>query len=164
MDAYKKAVDEYQRLTPNEYIKLRLDDQQQWFSQKSSKYQKLYKRFKKIEIVLISLIPLVTILPFQNDICNKILTIALSVIAAIIKYFNIIDTNFDLWVKYRNISEALKAEKYLYITGASIYDNSDSAFKLLVERVESIISKSNEQWTNTIQEIPKHIQKNIPKN
>lgn len=151
---------QYASMSPEEYIQNRLNNQQKYFSKKSSKYQTFYKILKITELSLIALIPLITIVPwFPNDIYNKVRIITLSVIATILRYFNIIGTYFDLWIKYRNISECLKTEKYYFLTGTDIYSDSETAFSLLIKRTESIILKANEQWSSTIKDIPKHIKK-----
>ena len=160
MDENKKTVDEYQRLTPNEYIKLRLDNQQKWFSTKSSNYQKWYKWLKRIEVFLLAFIPLITIFPFVDNIYNQIGVILLSAIAGFFKLLNVIGCYFDLWVKYRNISERLKTEKFLYLAHTNVYSDTNKAFSLLVERVENIIAQSNNQWIETIKDTEKVIRGN----
>lgn len=150
----------YKGLTPDEYIETRLDDQQKWFSIKSSRYQRLYKWLKIIEVSLIACIPLVITIPFPDVSYNQIITIAISVVATILKLCNMIGTYFELWVKYRTISECLKSEKMFYTTGTGIYANNDDAFALLVERTEFIISKANNEWCTIVKDIPNNLKQN----
>lgn len=147
----------YMEMTPNKYIETRLDEQQKWFSKKSSRYQNFYKWLKRIELTLIACIPLVTVIPFSDIIYNQIITITISVVATILKLYNTIGTYFDLWIKYRNISEQLKSEKMFYITGTGVYANKKNAFSLLVERTEFIISKANNEWSTIIKDIPNNL-------
>jgi len=150
----------YASMSSEEYIRERLDDQFDYFDKKSSRNQTYYKLLKRIEIILLALIPLVTILPcFPDDIYTKVAIVTLSVSATILRHFNIIGTHFDLWIKYRNVAECLKTEKYYFLTGTNIYSNEEDAHSLLIKRTESIISKANEQWSSTIKDIPKHIKK-----
>ena len=48
--------------------------------------------------------------------------------------------------------ESLKKEKFLYLAEARPYDKSDR-FNLLVERVESLISEENTNWSELITSI-----------
>lgn len=151
---------QYASMSSEEYIRERLDDQINYFDKKSSQCQKYYKGLKRMEVVLLALIPLVTILPcFSDDIFNKVIIVAISVIAGILRHFNFIGTYFDLWIKYRSVAECLKTEKYYFLTGTNIYSNKEDAHSLLIKRTENIISKANEQWLSTIKDIPKHIKK-----
>lgn len=55
------------------------------------------------------------------------------------------------WLNYREVSETLKHEKYLYLSKSGPYSYSGqddkTIFKLLVERAENIISHENLNWT-----------------
>ncbi len=57
-------------------------------------------------------------------------------------------SHHDNWVEYRKISEMLQHEKYMFLTNTGVYSNEKIPFKLLVERVESIISSENINWAN----------------
>lgn len=50
------------------------------------------------------------------------------------------------WIQYRTTAETLKHEKYLYLTKSAPY-NEENAFIQLVQRIESLISKENTQWS-----------------
>ena len=54
----------------------------------------------------------------------------------------------EKWIQYRSTSEKLKHEKILFVTNTGIY--AENGFKLLVERVEFIISKENSDWTQIV--------------
>ena len=49
------------------------------------------------------------------------------------------------WLEFRTTCESLKHEKYLFLTKSEPYDQEES-FRLLVDRVESLISKENTAW------------------
>src|SRR5207245_9214987 len=51
----------------------------------------------------------------------------------------------QLWIQYRTTCESLKHEKYLYLTKTEPYDGEDR-FPVLVQRVESLISKEHSKW------------------
>uniref|UniRef100_UPI001033E6A3 DUF4231 domain-containing protein n=1 Tax=Clostridioides difficile TaxID=1496 RepID=UPI001033E6A3 len=52
----------------------------------------------------------------------------------------------DLWIKYRYTAELLKREKFLFLTRTNIYIN-ENAFNLFTERIEDILNRENENWT-----------------
>lgn len=128
------------------YIKKRLDDQIDWYDNKSISAQNKYKRLKLIEIIVAALIPVLSI--FSQDFIQVTWIIALSggIITIIEGWLNIANYH-ENWIEYRSICETLKHEKYMFITGTGVYNTNDS-FKYLVERIESIISKENVNWAN----------------
>ena len=66
------------------------------------------------------------------------------------------------WITYRSTCEALRHEKYTYIERADPYDIDDdkNARKLLVERVESLISTEHSKWIAVQDESAKNDHKN----
>ena len=57
------------------------------------------------------------------------------------------------WISYRATAEALKTEKFLFVTQTQPY-NTDDAFHLLVQRVEALLSKESAQWIQSITKPP----------
>ena len=57
------------------------------------------------------------------------------------------------WINYRTTAETLKKEKYQFLTKSGMYwDKKDTElFKVLVSRVEAIISTENTQWQHKVQ-------------
>ena len=53
------------------------------------------------------------------------------------------------WIEYRTTCEALRHEKFLFLTQTDPYDIKDP-FNLLVFRVEKLISKENTKWAEHI--------------
>jgi len=62
------------------------------------------------------------------------------------------------WIEYRTTCESLRHEKFLFLTQGDPYDIEDS-FKLLVQRVENLISRENTQWAQYIQSSEKENKK-----
>ena len=52
-------------------------------------------------------------------------------------------------MSYRTTAEALKQEKYLYLTGSTPYSETDS-FSLFVTRIENVITNQNSGWVETV--------------
>ncbi len=134
-------------MTEKEYIEDRLEGQLKWYSDKSDFHKAWYSRLRLLEIIAAALIP------FLSGMADKInhsawiigsLGVLIAVAAAVSSLFKF----HENWIEYRTISEQLKHEKYIYLTDTKPYD-SDNKFNLLVERVESLISKENSTWAAT---------------
>jgi len=128
-----------------EYLKDRLEDQIDWYSKKSQTNQKWFKNLRLLEIVLATLIPFLAgignALPFYQIIIGGI-----GVVIAIAAGLSAINKYQENWIEYRTTAESLKHEKYLYKTKCKPYDRDDS-LQILVQNVESLISKENSQWS-----------------
>ncbi|MGD8570476.1 MAG: DUF4231 domain-containing protein [Gammaproteobacteria bacterium] len=131
-------------MTEEEYFQERLEDQLRWYSSKSKYNQRWFNRLRLIEICAAAIIP------FLSGVGEKItysswligfLGILIAVAAASITLFKF----HENWIEYRTTAEQLKHEKYIYLTGIKPY-NADDRLELLVERVESLISKENSAW------------------
>ena len=57
------------------------------------------------------------------------------------------------WISYRATAEALKAEKFLFLTQTQPYDKED-ALHLLVQRVEALLSKESTEWIRSTAKPP----------
>jgi len=128
------------------YIQQRLDDQIKWYDTKSMKAQRSYKRLKSLEIAMSAVIPL--LIGFIEDwkVWSTIIGV-LGVLITGIEGWLSLTKYHENWIEYRSICETLRHEKYMYLTRTGVYD-ADHPFKMLVERVESIISKENVNWAN----------------
>ena len=128
------------------YFQERLDDQMNWYDNKSSRSQKLYKLLKSIVIVLSASIPL--FVGFTSDFeFWEIVVSAIGVIIVVIEGWLGLTKYHEHWIEYRSICETLRHEKYMYLTRTGVY-GIDNPFKILVERVESIISQENVNWAS----------------
>ena len=74
-----------------------------------------------------------------------LLGLAIAVITAVVSLCQFQEN----WVEYRTTCESLKHEKFLFLTRTGPY-NGDAPFPLLVQRVESMISKENTTWSEYI--------------
>lgn len=133
-------------MTIDEYITNRLDNQQKWFSEKSTINKNKYLFFSYCSIVCSILVPLII------DVSLLAGTI-LSAIVAIFIAINNFGKYHQKWIEYRNASELLKSEKYRSQSSSGEYhslENETDRLNLLVENVEYIISRVNETWKNNI--------------
>ena len=129
------------------YLKERLEDQIGWYDKKSQWNQKLFKRLRIAEIAAAALIPFLSGYITQSDSKIKPIVGFLGITVAIIAGIVPLCKFHEHWIEYRTTSEILKHHKYLFLTKSSPYDG-ESAFKALVENVESFISKENSKWQN----------------
>lgn len=143
--------DKFLNMKEEEYIQNRIDDQINWYSQKSQFNQKCFKRLKIVEIASAAVIPfLAGIGPAFSY--YQIVIGSLGVIIAVSAGISSIYKFHENWIEYRTTAETLKHEKYLYLAKCSPYEGDDS-FSKLVQRAESIISKENTQWSRYAEKI-----------
>ncbi len=127
------------------YLKDRLDDQIDWYDKKSQENQKWFKLLRVTEIVCAALIPFIAgmseFIPY-----GQIIISTLGIVIAISAGLSSLNKYQENWLTYRTVCETLRHEKFLFLTSCNPYDG-DSAFNKFVERVESLISKENSQWS-----------------
>lgn len=128
-----------------EYIEKRLDAQQAWHSQKSRRYQNMHQWLRFIELILSSSIPVATTF-YWGTLYGKwiivIIGFLLTILAAAQNIWHFQKRGLD----YRSVSEALKREKFLYLTHTSPYSDDTGRFSSLVEHVEAILASQNKSW------------------
>lgn len=133
----------------NEYIAQRLEQQHKWYSSKSQHYQAWHKRLQIIQLVAATCIPFLSTYATDETawlrIVIGILGLGIAVIAGLLALYKF----EEKWIKYRTTAESLKHEKYRYLTHTIPYDGED-AFALLVQRVESLISQENRDWSQYV--------------
>jgi len=133
------------QLDEAKYLKDRLEDQIAWYDRKSISNQKAFKRLQVLIIVASATIPFLSGFMDESTLFLKIvvglLGLAIATATAILGLYQFQEN----WLEYRTTCETLRHEKYLFLTGASPYDEEEP-FMLLVERVEGLISKENTNW------------------
>jgi len=141
------------------YIKERLDDQIDWYSNKSKRSQTWFKSLRILEIVAAASIPFIAGYVSETTPLLKVIVGLLGVVVAVIAGVISINKFQEIWTNYRTTSESLKHHKYLYLTQSNPYAGEDS-FKLLVETTESLISQENAGWSNYIKQTEKEDEEN----
>ncbi len=141
---------EFKTWSEEKYLKERLQDQLEWYDNKSVWNQKWFKRWQLVEITPAILI---TFLSGQSEnipysgwllgILAGIIAIAASIIS-----LNKFQEN---WINYRTTAEQLKHEKMLYLTKSAPY-NTEERFHNLVQRIESLLSKENSNWAQVFKQ------------
>jgi hypothetical protein len=127
------------------YFAERLENEIVWYEKKSRKNKRYYYFLRVIELVSAALIPLlINYLSGETALLKstiEVLSIIIVISTGMLSLFQF----HELWTEYRTNAESLKHEKYLYLSASRPYDKGDK-FKLLVERVERLISIENSRW------------------
>lgn len=119
----------------------RLEQQIRWYDSKSGSAQRWFKRVKVAEFVLSALVPMTAI-------WNGWVTAAIGAGAVILEGVQQLYQWQHNWITYRSTCEALRHEKYSFLGGSGPYDGLEAAQakKLLVERVEALVSTEHAKW------------------
>lgn len=135
-------------MKPEEYIEKRVQDQIDWYDRKSGNNRKIFQSLRLIEIIAAALIPflsglLISIPTYQmvGTIIIGVLGVTVTIIAGILSF----GRHQEHWIEYRTTCESLKKENFLFQTQVEPYGGED-AFKLFVQRVETLVSKENTNW------------------
>ncbi len=123
----------------------RLEDQINWYDQKSLFNKSRYKIFKVTEIIVAAFIPFAAGVWAQFSLIPYIIG-GLGVIIILLEGLQSLNQYQANYTNYRSICEGLKHEKYLWLAKAGSYSSSSEPDKLLAERVESLISQEHAKW------------------
>ena len=133
----------------DQYFDERYQDQLKWYSNKAADNKKWYRRYQ-IAIAALSGTVTVTVALGMHDraasrwhIVSLIASAMVAALAGLQKAFRF----HENWVEYRTTAEQLKKEGYYYEYRCGDYSTAESADRLFVERVESLISRQNTLWT-----------------
>ncbi len=128
------------------YLQERLNQQLSWLSQVSRANKRAFLRLRLLEVLLGTGITIFS--PFSARWGWGPLAIALAgggiAVSGSVLALNRHQEN---WLRYRGLAEALKREKYLFLTGTPPYDDSSNAFPRLVAACESLIGAENSYWS-----------------
>ena len=139
-------------LTQTEYLQQRVEDQLDWYSQKSAKNKRWYYRLQFIMLLSAVAIPATSL--SSGDMKVRFVVALLGVVAALAAGLLSMYQFKDQWLDYRSTAESLKFEKYLFLTRSVPYDSA-TAFSLFVQRVETIIISENRSWQQKSFNLPK---------
>ena len=131
-----------------EYIKQRLDNQQEWYNKNSQNNQRWHKFIQVSQILFAASIPFLPSVIKESSALN-ITTGALGVLIAVITGISALYKFDEKWIKYRTTAESLKHERILYLTRVEPYDGA-GPFPLMVHRVETLISQENRDWSQYV--------------
>lgn len=120
---------------------VRLDDELAWYDAKSVGAQHAYKRVKLAQIVAAAAVAVLATLDVSNAWIAALgaLLVVLEGVQQLYQW----QTN---WVLYRSTAEALKHERFLYLSHAGPYATRNRR-RVLAERVEGLVSQEHAKWT-----------------
>jgi hypothetical protein len=138
------------KLTPEEYIQTRVDDQINWMDAKSLDNQRMHMRLTVSQLILAAIIPVLTAVKVERFPQVPLVIGLLGAIVAIIAGLLALKRYQANWIGYRVACEALKREKFAFQTSVAPYDGPDP-FKQFVSRTEAILAKENSGWAEQMQ-------------
>ncbi|MEO1782547.1 DUF4231 domain-containing protein [Enterococcus diestrammenae] len=129
------------------YIQTRVNNQINWYDSSSLKAQKYYRLLSLTTLIVSAIIPFFTNLAIDNF-WIKLIVSLLGVIATLCQGILSLNKYNENWIGYRTVCETLKKEKYMFLTKAGVYGESNSSFSFFTERIESVISQENVNWAS----------------
>jgi len=140
------------KIAEEKYLADRVDNQIDWYDNKSVKYKKYATRLTIATFISTAFIPFISglgffippdnwlpliigILGLNSTICTGILEM---------KKFR------ELWISYRQTCEKLKHEKNLYETKTGKYCDDLTKFNIFVENIEAILISEHSDWSKNI--------------
>ena len=130
-------------MTPEQYLKDRVENQIAWYSRKSGSNKMWFIILQIVTLVASASVPVFAI--FSSDMWARVTVAILGSATAIASGVVSLYRFREHWIDYRTTTESLKHEKYMYQTGTGPYAGDD-AFSVLVECVEALVSQQNTAW------------------
>lgn len=121
----------------------RLEDQLCWYDSNSSWCKRAFHGLKVVQIVIAAAIPVIAALGGSVALAGS-LGAAIVVLEGLQQLFQYQQN----WTGYRATAEALKHEKFLYLSGAGPYRDAADRDAVLAERVEARVSTEHAAWVN----------------
>lgn len=125
----------------------RLEDQLAWYEHSSARCKLWFHRLKVLQIVVAAMIPVSAALGASAGVAGS-----LGAVVVVVEGLQQLFQYQQNWVGYRATAEALKHEKFLYLSHAGPYRAHAVREALLAERVEARVSTEHAAWVNEQQE------------
>ena len=125
------------------YLKERVEDQIAWYDRKSASNKRWFISLRAVEIAAAATVPFLSGFASNPRIGATvgIIGIVITLCAGVTHLCQF----QERWIEYRTTAEALKKEKFVFVTKTEPYDGDD-AFPILVQRMETLVSKENVTW------------------
>ena len=137
------------RMSEKEYLEQRLQDQIDWYETRSRLCQQRFKALRSLEIVTAAAIPFLS--GYSARIPHVEMVVGMmGLVIAIAAGLLGLHQYQERWMEYRSAAEALKREKFLFLTGAEPYNGPDG-FAILVQRVEARLADEQNAWAQQVQ-------------
>ena len=119
----------------------RLEDQLAWYDAKSLIYRRSYTYLKVLQLMAGAAIPVVA-----GVHAAVWVTGGLGALVVVLEGIQQLGQYHANWIQYRSTAEALKHEKFLYLSDAGPYNGVPRSSRLLAERIESLVSQEHAKW------------------
>jgi len=119
----------------------RLDDQITWYERNSQSNKRSYKCLKAWTVFVAAAVPLIAAFGVKDPRVAAALASTIALVEGL-QHLNQYHSN---WLLFRSTCEALKHEKFLYLSGAGTYAAPNGTVQL-AERVESIVTQESAKW------------------
>ncbi|MEZ4920778.1 MAG: DUF4231 domain-containing protein [Saprospiraceae bacterium] len=140
------------KLSVEDYLKNRIQDQIDWYDRKSVRLKKRYRRMKFTTIVFGVLIPVAISLNKElGDFANYTAAFLGAAISALEGISGMLKDK-DTFIQYRMTREALNREKFIFITNSGHYATAEKPFQLFVDTCEAIMSGENNDWRSRFEQ------------
>ncbi len=126
----------------------RLESEIEWYDKKSVHNQHMFKRLKTATLAISVSIPLCALLVSWRPIVGGVIIGTLGASITLLEGLQQLNQYHDNWITYRSTAEALKHEKFLFLSKAGAYATASNATALLAESVESLVSQEHSKWTS----------------
>ncbi len=143
-------------MTPDNYIKDRLEQYQSWYDRKAVSAKSLYLRMRACSVIGGAIVPVLINVQPGWIICGlDPIRIVVTLISLLVVTFVSLESVFhyrEQWKNYRSTEQILGHERFLFLSRVGRYTDLDdaAAFHLFVERVEDAISAENSATLNVM--------------
>ena len=111
-------------MTPEEYLKDRVEDQIEYYDRKSSINKNWFNVFQIITLVASVSVPVLSI--FTSAMWARVMVAILGAATALTTGIVSLYRFRELWIEYRTTAESLKHEKYMFLTKTGPYVGDDA--------------------------------------
>lgn len=148
-------------MTEDEYMKNRIEDQIAWYSTRASQNKQKYYLCNSTIIIVSALITSMSGFDFYPTAKNLLLGL-MGALIAIVTGLSSLYKFHEKWTEYRVTAEAMLQEKFFFATLTGPYDKQEEPLKVLVSRIENLISKENSTWKQYTSQVIKPSETPVP--
>ena len=121
----------------------RLEDQITYYDGSSAKNKNWFIRFKILQLICAAAVPVAASVHARVWVTGS-----LGAIVVVVEGIQQLGQYQQNWINYRSTAEALKHEKFLYLSDAGHYYGVADQQRVLAEQTEALVSQENSKWTS----------------
>jgi Protein of unknown function (DUF4231) len=133
----------------------RLESQLEWYDKESAHGKRMFKLLKTATLAISVSIPLNAAFATRYPAIVGVITGVMGAGIALLEGLQQLNQYHQNWITFRSTAEALKHEKFLFLSTAGPYAAASNPKAMLAERVESLVSQENAKWTAALEQTPK---------